>query len=213
MHRRLMGVAAGLLALATTALAQDAGGGNGSAAPFRLSSAYLVDGQTVPISMVGSAPRCGGGRNQSPQLSWSGVPAGTKTFALSLFDPDARAGKGFSHWLVYNIPASASGLDAGAGGGALAATPVSGASTVPAASVALPDGAENGANGTGQPGYIGPCPPAGDEPHHYVFTLYALDLERLTLPEGATAADLPAAVEGHILGKATLTGLYGVPGQ
>ena len=216
------GLVVGALALGL-ALAQDSAPETGAAqsgATFRLGSSYVVDGRNVPATIVGVDRRCGLGRNVSPQLSWVGVPEGTKSLALTVFDPDARQGQGFWHWLVYNIPADATGLDAGAGGGAVpvnavgtVATSTDGSSLAPPAdtTATLPEGAVNGANGAGKTGYIGPCPPAGDAAHHYVFTLYALDVESLNLPEGATGAAVPAAAEGHTLGTATLTGLYAVP--
>ncbi len=218
------GFLAGLMALGFVAAQDSSEGvaGAQSGAPFRLSSAYVVDGMTAPATIVGSSRACGMGRNISPQLTWTGVPDGTKSLALSVFDPDARQGQGFWHWLVYNIPASAMGLEAGAGGNAVmtaatsaatSATSTYGSSAASAAlpTGALPDGAVNGANGTGRVGYTGPCPPAADAAHHYVFTLYALDVDSISLPEGATGATLPAAVEGHTLGTATLTALYAAP--
>ena len=132
------------------------------------------------------------GENKSPQLSWSGAPAGTKSFALTCFDPDAPTGSGFWHWLVVNIPASIGELALGAGN---------------AKAPSLPRGALQTRTDFGVPGYNGPCPPVGD-PHRYFFTLFALNTESLPV-----AADTSAAIVGfHLhfatLEKAQIMGLY-----
>lgn len=133
---------------------------------------------------------CAGG-NRSPHLSWSGAPDGTETIALTCYDPDAPTGSGFWHWVVVNIPADVPELAAGAGstGGS------------------LPDGALQTRTDFGGPGYGGPCPPEGDHPHRYLFTVHAVGG---TLP---VDADTSAAVVGFnlhfsTLAKATLMGLY-----
>lgn len=135
---------------------------------------------------------CAGG-NASPHLEWSGAPAGTKSFALTCYDPDAPTGSGFWHWLVVNIPAEVSELARDAG------NPASGL---------LPAGALQTRTDFGAPGYGGPCPPQGDHPHRYVFTLFAV--KEATL---AVSADTMPAVVGFMLNfntieKATLMGLY-----
>ena len=134
------------------------------------------------------------GKNVSPSLMWYGAPAGTKSFALTMYDPDAPTGSGWWHWVVYNIPASATSLAAGAGD---------------ASKKLLPAGAVQGNTDFGAPGYGGPCPPAGDKPHHYIFTLYALKTDKLDLPAGATAAYVGFNIHANELGKATFTALYG----
>lgn len=134
------------------------------------------------------------GKNLSPALSWSGAPAGTKSFALLCHDPDApTGGAGWWHWLVLNIPASIDHLplDAGNPDG-----------------TSLPDGAVQVATDFGAPGYGGPCPPPGDKPHRYVFTLYALRVESLDV-SGGTASLAGYMVNGNALGKATLIGRFG----
>lgn len=135
------------------------------------------------------------GRNLSPALEWSGPPVGTRSFALLVHDPDApTGGSGWWHWVVVNLPATARQLPAGAGradGGG------------------LPPGAEQVRTDFGIAGWGGPCPPAGDAPHRYGFTLHALKVEKIDLPAGATAALAGYLVNANSLGNATLTGTYG----
>lgn len=133
------------------------------------------------------------GENLSPALEWKNPPAGTKSFALMVHDPDAPTGSGFWHWVVYNIPAETTSLPAGAG---------------KADGSALPKGATQGNTDFGSPGYGGPCPPPGHGKHHYNFTLFALKVDKLELPPGATAAFVGFNVNMNALGKAKLTGLY-----
>lgn len=160
---------------------------------FTLSSKEVAAGKQIPLPQVFGGMGCTG-KNVSPSLSWHGAPAGTKSFALTVYDPDAPTGSGWWHWVVYNIPASATSLAAGAGD--------------PAKKL-LPAGAVQGNTDFGAPGYGGPCPPAGDKPHHYIFTLYALKTDKLDIPAGATAAYVGFNIHGNMLGKATFTALYG----
>lgn len=127
------------------------------------------------------------GANTSPPLHWRGVPRNAKSLALSIFDPDAPHG-GFVHWVIYDIPANAPGLEA----------------NVPA-QPKLSDGTEQGKNGTGQVGYHGPCPPSGT--HHYYFRLYALN-NKPNLPPGASLAQLNQAMRGHVIAQGQLMGTY-----
>jgi hypothetical protein len=120
------------------------------------------------------------GRDISPQLSWEEAPAETKSFALSVTDPDAP-GKTWIHWLVYDIPTNVRSIDHGS----------------------LPKGAKQVENDFGMKNYGGPCPPSGT--HRYIFTIYALDAERL---EGVSKRNFFSEVEKHMLGKAVLKGLY-----
>lgn len=138
------------------------------------------------------------GENVSPPLSWSNVPPGSESFALTLYDHITRCetcgerapeGRVWGHWGVYNIPADTAGL-----------------SEDLSADSVLPDGSVQVVNGFGEAGYGGPCPPP-DHVHFYVFTLYALDTQ-LDLPESASVDDLSAALEGHILEQAGLTGIF-----
>ena len=123
------------------------------------------------------------GENVSPQLSISSVPMEAKSLALIVEDPDAPGGT-FTHWLLFHLPAGTHDLPEGA----------------------HVDGARQGKNDFKKNGYGGPCPPPGD-PHHYIFHVYALD-RMLDLPEGASREQADSALDGHVLGEGTLTGLY-----
>lgn len=160
---------------------------------FTLSSTDVAAGATIKSPQVFNGMGCTG-NNTSPSLSWKGAPATAKSFALTVYDPDAPTGSGWWHWVVYNIPASAKGLAAGAGD--------------PKKSL-LPAGAAQGNTDFGAPGYGGPCPPVGDKPHRYIFTLYALDTDKLDIPPSATAAYVGFNIHAHTVGKATFTAKYG----
>lgn len=136
---------------------------------------------------------CSGG-NQSPHLKWSGAPAGTKSFAVTCYDPDAPTGSGFWHWVVANIPADVTELPLGAGN---------------SANKLLPLGAQEVRTDFGQAGYGGPCPPQGDKPHRYIFTVFAVKTEALQLGASTTAAVVGFQLHFNTLEKATITGLYG----
>lgn len=132
------------------------------------------------------------GQDVSPSLDWSAAPAGTRSFALLMEDPDASVGKPFVHWIAWNIPASMTGLP-----DAVPATPQ------------IPDlgNMRQGRNTRGSVGYFGPRPPVGDRPHRYHFQLFALDTV-LNLVPGASREELLAAMQGHVLGKGELVGTY-----
>ncbi len=168
--------------------------GNAGAGDFRLSSADIRDGGTIAAEQVFAGFGCSG-KNISPALKWSGAPEGTKSFALLVHDPDApTGGAGWWHWLVINIPAATTELPKGAGN---------------VDTLALPPGAKQVTTDFGGPGWGGPCPPAGDKPHRYRFTLYALKVDKLDLPPGATASLAGFMVNANSIGRATLTGKYG----
>ncbi|MFP6749091.1 MAG: YbhB/YbcL family Raf kinase inhibitor-like protein [Alphaproteobacteria bacterium] len=137
---------------------------------------------------------CAGG-NQSPQLSWSGAPDGTKSFALTCFDPDAPTGSGFWHWVVVNIPADVTELALGAGSGN-------------GGNGGMPDGTLQTRTDFGAPGYGGPCPPEGDHPHRYLFTLHAVGLDALPVEADTSAAVVGFMLHSNTIEKAALMGLY-----
>jgi len=135
------------------------------------------------------------GENISPEISWKNPPAGTKSFALLVHDPDApTSGAGFWHWVVVDIPTTSSGLVQGAG---------------TADGRALPVAARQINTDFGTPGWGGPCPPVGDHPHRYNFTVYALKVDKLELAPGATASLTGFMVNMNAIGKASFKGLYG----
>jgi Raf kinase inhibitor-like YbhB/YbcL family protein len=158
---------------------------------FKLTSNDIKNGTFAPAQIL-NAMGCTGS-NVSPELAWSGAPQGTKSFVLSIYDPDAPTGSGWWHWVVINIPASATGLPNGASKTA----------------AKLPKGAVETRTDLGTPGYGGPCPPAGDKPHRYVFTLFALKLDKLDLTADSSAAMVGFMANANSLGKATFTATYG----
>jgi Raf kinase inhibitor-like YbhB/YbcL family protein len=164
-----------------------------AAADFRLMSADIGPDKPLAQDFVFSGFGCTGG-NQSPALSWSGAPSGTKSYAIALFDPDAMQGRGFWHWLMVNIPASSTSLarDAGKNDGSK-----------------LPSGAAQIKNGFRASGYSGSCPPPSDEPHGYVMTVYALKVPSIEVPADATSAMMLAIIEANSAGKASLTYHFG----
>lgn len=160
---------------------------------FELKSPDLAPGGRIAAKFIYNGFGCAGG-NVSPALNWSDPPPGTRSFAVLVHDPDApTGGAGFWHWMVYDIPASATGLPQGVGKGGKG----------------LPEGALQAATDFGAPGYGGPCPPKGDKPHHYHFTIYALKVDKLDLPPHSTASLAGSLVNASALGKASLTGTYG----
>lgn len=163
---------------------------NSRAGALTLTSPDFANGTVLKNAQVAAGFGCTGG-NVSPALNWSGVPAGTQSLVLTAYDPDAPTGSGFWHWAVYNIPATATGLPAGAG----------------SAGGTLPAGAAQLRNDGGQPGYVGACPPAGDRAHRYVFTLYALSAP-LQLDAAASPAFLGFNLNGVTLAKTSITALY-----
>jgi len=132
---------------------------------------------------------CAGG-NKSPHLKWSGAPAGTESFALTCFDPDAPTGSGFWHWVVVNIPAGTTELPLDAG------NPMSGK---------MPAGALMTRTELGNSGYLGPCPPPGTGVHHFIFTLYAIKVPKLKIPRGSSAVLVGFNLNGDAIAKATVT--------
>ncbi len=150
---------------------------------FTISSSAFAAGENIPVVHT-----CDG-QNMSPPLVWGQGPAGTASFALIMDDPDASVGV-FTHWVVYNLPPDSRSLAEGI-----------------AKDTALAGGVIQGKNGIGRIGYLGPCPPKGSSPHHYNFTLYALD-KSLDIGAEATKDQVLQAMEGHVLAQGQVIGLY-----
>ena len=148
---------------------------------FTVTSASFADGATLPDAQVYS------GGNRSPQISWSGAPEGTKSFAVTCFDPDAPTGSGFWHWTLANIPTSISELAEGA---------------------KAPVGAVEGRTDFGEPGYGGAAPPAGHGPHRYIFTVFAVDVDSLPVTPEDSGAKYGFNLHFHTLAKAQIIGIY-----
>ncbi|MGH9047336.1 MAG: YbhB/YbcL family Raf kinase inhibitor-like protein [Acidimicrobiales bacterium] len=155
-------------------------------AQLEVRSTLFAEGGTIPTS---AAHTMVGGDNTSPELSWSEGPAGTKSYAVTCWDPDAPTTVGFTHWVVFDIEPSVRSLEAGA--------------TPPGVS---------GFIDWGESRYGGMAPPAGDEPHHYRFSVYALDTESLGSDETTTYAKVRFLIRGHVLASGTLTGRFGIEG-
>ncbi|MEU8901087.1 YbhB/YbcL family Raf kinase inhibitor-like protein [Nocardia sp. NPDC048505] len=157
------------------------------AAAFTVTSTTVSAGAAWPPAQWSSgAP---GGKDVSPQLNWSGAPAGTKSYAVTVYDPDAPTGSGFWHWAVANIPATTTTLPEGAGDDT--------GSALPPGSFQLPNDAR-------LPRYIGAAPPAGHGAHRYFVTVHALDVADIGVAPDSTPALLGFTMAGHILGRATL---------
>jgi Raf kinase inhibitor-like YbhB/YbcL family protein len=162
-------------------------------AAFTITSADFKDGARLDTKMAGnnkSNPNCVG-ENVSPQLSWANPPAGTKSYALLMFDPEGRPPGGVSHWVAYGIPVSVTGF---AHGEASKQT----------------DKYVGGSSLMKLPHYFGPCTPAG-APHHYTFTLMATDLEPTALKPGLTREEVIKELEGHVKGATGIIGTFSKP--
>jgi Raf kinase inhibitor-like YbhB/YbcL family protein len=160
-----------------------------------LKSASFNDGDFLDMRHVMSTQYgfgCSGG-NRSPQLSWSGAPDGTRGFAITCYDPDAPTGSGFWHWVVANIPASVTSLAEGAGD---------------ASSGQMPDGSVTVRNDAGSREYAGPCPPAGDHPHRYFFTVFAVGVDQLQVNADTSPAVVGFQLHFNTLARAELMGLF-----
>ncbi|MBU3936476.1 MAG: YbhB/YbcL family Raf kinase inhibitor-like protein [Proteobacteria bacterium] len=158
---------------------------------FTLSSTDL-DGQLTE-QQVFSGFGCTG-KNISPHLQWKNAPPETKSFAVTVYDPDAPTGSGWWHWIVFNIPASITQLVADAG------NPTKGLT---------PKGSIESVTDYGKPGFGGACPPVGDKPHRYIFTVYALKVEKLDLNSTSPPAMVGYYLNNNALAKASLISYYG----
>jgi len=154
---------------------------------FVLTSSAFNDGDTLPDAHVKALG------DVSPPLAWSGAPAGTRSFAVTCYDPDAPTGSGFWHWTVANIPADVTSLaeNAGAVGG-----------------TNLPAGAVQGRTDYGDVGFGGAAPPAGHGPHRYIFTVFAVDVDALPVGPDNSGAIFGFNLHFHTLARAQLTAIY-----
>ena len=162
-------------------------------AQFRLSSPAFAPGGTLKVEQVFNGFGCTGS-NISPELSWSNAPAGTKSFAVTMYDPDAPTGSGWWHWVIFNIPANVTKLAVGSGD--------------PSKNLA-PSGSVQSRTDFGTAGYGGPCPPAGAKPHRYIFTVFALKVDKLDVDANASGAMAGFFLNPSALGKASVTARYG----
>ena len=162
---------------------------------FTLTSPDIQADGLMPQSFEFNGFGCSG-ENKSPALQWSGAPAETQSYAVTVYDPDAPTGSGWWHWMVVNIPPRTSRLakDAGAMGGAN-----------------LPKGASHVRIDYGFAAWGGPCPPPGDKPHRYVFTVHALKTDKLDIPGDATAALGGFMINANTIARASFTARYGRP--
>jgi Raf kinase inhibitor-like YbhB/YbcL family protein len=164
------------------------------AEPFQISSTSFKDGQVLDKKHAGNLPNNPNcvGTNTSPQLSWTNVPEGTKSFAILVIDPEGRAPAGVVHWIAYGIPANVTSFAEGALG--------------------QPSNLYvGGKSALGAGHYIGPCTPAGIGFHHYTFLLIATELEPTALPPGMTREELTSALAGKVKGSTAIVGLFGRP--
>ena len=164
-----------------------------AAAEFSLTSPTIKDHSTIGNDHVFNGFGCTG-QNVSPHLQWEHAPKDTKSFALTVYDPDAPTGSGWWHWVIFNIAPTVASLPAGAG---------------KPDSPSAPQGSIQSMTDFGQSGYGGPCPPPGDKPHRYIFTLYALKVDQLPLKSEASGAMVGYYLKQNALAKTSFTGMYG----
>jgi len=157
---------------------------------FTLTSTSVTDGEPLANAQV-SGIMGAGGEDESPQLSWSGFPEETRSFAVTVYDPDAPTGSGFWHWAVANLPGTVTELPAGIGDGS-----------------ELPGDALTLVNDAGMRRYVGAAPPAGHGPHRYFIAVHALQVEKLDLPEDASPAYLGFNLFMNAIARAVIYGTY-----
>lgn len=161
-------------------------------ARFEVTSTDVTDGGPLSPAQV-SGVMGAGGEDRSPQLSWSGFPEGTRSFAVTVYDPDAPTHSGFWHWAVANIPATVTELPGGAGD---------------QQGSGLPEGAIQLRNDAGFPGYVGAAPPAGHGPHRYFIAVHAVDVDRLEVTPEASPAFLGFNLFSHAIGRGVIVGTF-----
>lgn len=164
------------------------------AAAFQVISSEMKNGEPFSKAQVYEGFGCEGG-NKSPSLSWSGAPEGTKSIAVTVFDPDAPTGSGWWHWTVVNIPSSVTSLPADAGN---------------KNGSGLPAGSVQGRNDFGYAGFGGACPPKGDKPHHYHFKVWALKTESLPIDGNSSGALVGYMLTANKIATAELVPVYGI---
>jgi Raf kinase inhibitor-like YbhB/YbcL family protein len=160
------------------------------AASFQVTSTDVADGQPFALAQLSGMAGVKGGKDISPQLSWHGAPKGTKSYAVTVYDPDAPTGAGFWHWAVTNIPATVSKLKTGSGDDA---------------GLELPKGAIQLHNDASIARFMGAAPPHGHGVHRYLIVIHALDIEDIGVPVNATPSALGFNMFSHTLGRAVLT--------
>jgi hypothetical protein len=185
MKALLLATALGAALIAAPALAQDK--------KMSVGSADVKARATIGADFVFNGFGCTG-QNKSPALFWSNPPDGTKSFAVTMYDPDAPTGSGWWHWVVFNIPANVNRLATGAGG---------------TAANLMPAGAVQSMTDFGKPGYGGPCPPQGAKAHRYIFSVYALKIDKIPLDDKASGALAGFYIHANVLAKASFTAMYG----
>jgi Raf kinase inhibitor-like YbhB/YbcL family protein len=165
----------------------------GPAGAFEISSPAVGSDGVIPDKYTADSFGCSG-ENVSLPLEWSGVPEGAKSLAITMYDPDAPTGSGFWHWEVVNLPPSTTSLPENAGA---------------AGNANLPQGAVQARNDAGTSAYFGPCPPEGDAPHRYVFTIFAVGMDALPVDQEASGAVVGFNLHFNTLDKASVTYTYG----
>ncbi len=165
----------------------------GPASAFEISSPAVGSDGIIPLKYTANIFGCSGS-NVSLPLVWKDVPAGAKSLALTMYDPDAPTGSGFWHWTIANMPPDTMGLAEGAG---------------VAGNGKLPEGAMQGRNDAGTAAYFGPCPPEGDKPHRYVFTIFAVRTDKIGIDDGTSGAVVGFQLHFNTIDKASVTYTYG----
>jgi hypothetical protein len=160
--------------------------------PFKLTSPDIKEGKPLAMEQVFNGFGCEG-KNISPTLKWEGAPKGAKSFAVTVYDPDAPTGSGWWHWVVFDIPANVHGLSKNAGD---------------LSTGLAPRGSVQIKSDFGKAGFGGACPPVGHGIHRYQFTVYALDVKKLDLDKNATPALVGFTINGHTLAAARIEAVY-----